>query len=360
MSNLMELLEKNEAERTPEQNEAMYVHEQIALSCRMVANGYVGLGRYLKEMRDKKLYLQLGYKDFDSYTEAEHGIKQRAAYNYISALEQLGAEFLHSNAKLGITKFVALAALGKDEREELLAAHSIDELDKMNVEEVKQLTAQVKKLEEQISFLQEEKRQRESEPAQVEQRPFAEIESEIRAEIERDLNEKHAAEIAELESQLAAAEAKKVDAEELEQYRENAEKEAKAAVAEETKKLKEELKEVNRINKNNLNFLAEMTQAKKKEEEARKAAEEKAQKAEEQAKRAAELEAQIAAAQAEKDAAEKQIKLSADPEYTRFKFMFEQWQQNMSALVEQISKLDADKQEKVKQAIRKVWEVSGL
>jgi predicted nucleic acid-binding Zn-ribbon protein len=103
-----------------------------------------------------------------------------------------------------------------------------------------------------------------------------------------------------------------------------------------------------------------MTQAKKKEEEARKAAEEKAQKAEEQAKRAAELEAQIAAAQAEKDAAEKQIKLSADPEYTRFKFMFEQWQQNMSALVEQISKLDADKQEKVKQAIRKVWEVSGL
>lgn len=352
MGNLIELL-KNEAERTPEEQKALYMHEQLILHRQMVEVGLASMCRDLKEIRDGKLYLQLGYDEFGAYTEAEHGIKQRQAYKYIQVYEKLGIEILHSSAKLGVTKLLEIAALDKDEREELMAAHSVDELADMSTEEVKQLTAQVKKLEEQISFLQEEKRQRESEPAQVEQRPFAELEADIRAEIERDLNEKHAAEIAELESQLAAVEEKSISDEELEKYRANAEKEAKAVAAEETKKLRAELKAAKDESK-------QQADAIKKAEDARKAAEEKAQKAEEQAKRAAELEAQIAAAQAEKDAAEKKIKLSADPEYTRFKFMFEQWQHNMSALIEQISKLDADKQEKVKQAIRKVWEVSGL
>lgn len=353
MANLIELLEKNEAERTPEEQKALYMHEQLILHRQMVEVGLASMCRDLKEIRDGKLYLQLGYDEFGAYTEAEHGIKQRQAYKYIQILEQLGVEILHSSAKLGVTKLLELAALDQDERAELLEAHSVDELDKMNTAEVKQLIAQNKKLEEQISFLQEEKRQRESEPAQVEQRPFAEIEADIRAEVERELNEKHAAEISELESQLAAVEEKSVSDEELEKYRENAVKEAKAAAAEETKQLKAELKAAKEEAKQKADAI-------KKAEDACKAAEEKAQKAEEQAKRATELEAKANAAEAEKAAIEKQIKLSADPEFTRFKFLFEQWQTATNALMTQFGKLDADKQSKTKNAIRTIVEGLGL
>lgn len=353
MSNLMELLEKNKDQRTPEQNEALYMHEQLILHRQMVEVGLANMCRDLKEIRDRKLYLQLGYEEFTAYTEAEHGIKQRQAYKYIQVYEKLGIEILHSSAKIGVTKLLEIAALDKDEREELMAAHTVDELADMSTEEVKQLTAQVKKLEEQISFLQEEKRQRESEPAQVEQRPFAEIESEIRAEIERDLNEKHAAEIAELESQLAAVEEKSVSNEELEKYRENAEKEAKVAVAEETKKLKAEMKELKQLNQNHLKTMNELSEAKKQ-------AEEKVKAVEEQAKHAAELEAKISAAEAEKAAIEKKIRLSADPELTRFKFLFEAWQSSFNAVIAQLGKLDTETQAKMKQALKAVMEGAGL
>ncbi len=353
MSNfLMEMIQTND-NRTPEQNEAFYVHEQIKANCRSVCEGLVGLGRNLKEMRDRKLYMQLGYEDFTEYTEAEHGIKQRMAYNYISAYEKLGIQFLQSNAKLGITKVMEIATLDTEERAKLMAEHTAEELESMSTAEFKRMTEEIKSLKEQLSFLQDYKAQKESEAAQVEQRPFDEIEAEIRAEVERELADKHAADIAEIESQLAAAEAKKVDADELEKYRINAEKEAKAAAAEETKKLKAEMKELKQLNQNNLKAMHEMAEARKQDEEKIKAAEE-------QAKRAAELEAKISAAEAEKAAIEKKIKLSSDPELTRFKFLFEAWQTSFNAVIAQLSKLDEETQGKMKQALKAVMEGAGL
>lgn len=329
------------------------MHEQIKANCRSVCEGLVGLGRNLKEMRDRKLYMQLGYEDFTEYTEAEHGIKQRMAYNYISAYEKLGIQFLQSNAKLGITKVMEIATLDTEERAKLMAEHTAEELESMSTAEFKRMTEEIKSLKEQLSFLQDYKAQKESEAAQVEQRPFDEIEAEIRAEVERELADKHAADIAEIESQLAAAEAKKVDADELEKYRINAEKEAKAAAAEETKKLKAEMKELKQLNQNNLKAMHEMAEARKQDEEKIKAAEE-------QAKRAAELEAKISAAEAEKAAIEKKIKLSSDPELTRFKFLFEAWQTSFNAVIAQLSKLDEETQGKMKQALKAVMEGAGL
>ena len=91
-----------------------------------------------------------------------------------------------------------------------------------------------------------------------------------------------------------------------------------------------------------------------------KAAEEKAKKAEEAAANSAKLEARVKAIEEEKIAIEKQIRLSADPEFTRFKFLFEAWQNAFAAMAEQLSKLSEDKQSKMKQAIKTVLEGMGL
>ena len=44
----------------------------------------------LAEMRDSKLYKQLGYNSFEDYTEKEISMTRKQAYHYISVFENLG------------------------------------------------------------------------------------------------------------------------------------------------------------------------------------------------------------------------------------------------------------------------------
>lgn len=352
MSNLMAILETEADKRTPEQQAAIEAHERLLYDRQLVEMGLASMCRDLKEIRDKKHYLALGYEDFPSYTQDAHGIGQRQAYKYIQIYERLGAEVLTTSGKIGVTKLLEIATLDKDERDEIFAEHTPDELAAMSTDEVRRLTEQVRKLEEQISFL-------ESAPKEeaVMQQPFDEIEADIRAEVEENLR-------AEYEAKILALEGKTMSDEELKEYRANAEKEAKAKVAAEMQELKtasdEELKKVRMDLKTAKEAVKAKDEAAKKAEAARKAAEEKAKQAEVQAARAAELEAKATAAEAEKAAMEKQIKFSVDPDFTRFKFLFEAWQSATDALVEQFGKLDEDKQVKMKAAVKAVTEGMGL
>lgn len=333
-ANAIRLTEQNGVLRTPEQSEAQYYHEQLILHRQMVEIGLVSMCRDLKEIRDRKHYVTLGYDDFGAYTETEHGIKQRQAYNYIQIYEKLGIEILHSNAKIGVSKLLQLASLDNAERDELLTGHSPDRLEQMTTGEVRELTEQVRKLEEQLCLLETEKKSKPT-PVTVVQQPF----EEIRAEIETEMK-------SEYEERLAELESKTMSDEDLRKYKANAEKEAKALTAEELKKLKAELKAA--------------TDLAEREAQAKQAAEEKAKTAEDASKRVSELEARIDELDADKAAAEKKILLSADPELTRFKYLFEAWQGSTAALSGQLAKLDADKQAKMRAAVKAVLEGAAL
>lgn len=338
MNNLLELINLEEGQRTPAQAEALRLHERLVYDKQMAVLGLMNMCRDLKEIRDGKHYIELGFEDFDEYTEQAHGIGSRQAYKYIRLYERLGAEVLNSNSKIGVTKLLEIASLDKDEREELLSEHSTDELAAMSTDEVKQLTEKCRKLQEQLSFLEKNP----PAPKEVVQQPFAEVQAEIRAELEEELRGEYDARIAELESKVMTDD-------ELRKYRANAEKEAKAAASEETKKLKADLKAAKDEAKKKADAVKEA-------EEARKAAEEKAKKAEETAAKAIELEAKVKAAEAEKAAIEKQIRLSSDPELARFKFMFEAWQDATVAMFEQLERVESDKQDNMRAAIKAVME----
>ncbi len=138
-----------------------------------------------KEMRDKKLYKELGYSSFEDYCEQETGFSRRNVYNYISISEKLPEEFVNSSAQIGVKKLTLLAKLSDDERQEVAEnitdttvkdlqeqikllrqrnddmaadqaeAHKLKELSDSKAEEVKELQSRIRSLQTQIKQLEE-------------------------------------------------------------------------------------------------------------------------------------------------------------------------------------------------------------
>lgn len=110
------------------QTEALSLHRKILADGAIAAESLTALAKDLKEMRDSKLYLELGHTNFEDYCEKSAGIKQRQAYNFIKSLETFGEDGLQSNASLGITKLAALATLCDADRAELMNSEDVSEL----------------------------------------------------------------------------------------------------------------------------------------------------------------------------------------------------------------------------------------
>ena len=64
---------------------AMAEHQHICECYRTAATAIVEMGRSLKNIRDYKLYIALGYESFKNYLESngDYTIKERQAYTYI-------------------------------------------------------------------------------------------------------------------------------------------------------------------------------------------------------------------------------------------------------------------------------------
>jgi DNA repair exonuclease SbcCD ATPase subunit len=119
----------------------------VALTRSIIANAQAAqqslyeVCKGLKEMRDGKLYKELGYSNFEEYTENEVGIKRAHAYRYMSIAESLTEEFVSSMRQIGTTKLSLLAKLDEPTRE------AVQETVDMESVTVKELKAQIAKLE---------------------------------------------------------------------------------------------------------------------------------------------------------------------------------------------------------------------
>ncbi|MCI5905375.1 MAG: DUF3102 domain-containing protein [Oscillospiraceae bacterium] len=140
---------------SPEYTEALTLHQQIIINGTIAANALYEMCRCLKQMRDDKLYTALGYDDFGTYCEEKANIKARQAYSYIKTYEDLGKDFLQSNANLGITKLELLTHVNPLDRAEFMENTDVGEMS------VSELKAEIDRLQrengekgEQISFLQ--------------------------------------------------------------------------------------------------------------------------------------------------------------------------------------------------------------
>ena len=159
----------------------------------------------LKEMRDGKLYKELGYQNFEEYCEKEVGISRRHAYRYLTLAENLPEDFVTSMSQIGTTKLALLAKLDETEREQIqqntdLNQVSVKEL-KSQITKLKDESTQTKKELEKVSQERDEKEQARVYLAEAYRKLFAQVE-ELKKKPPETVTVEDTTKIEELEAKL--------------------------------------------------------------------------------------------------------------------------------------------------------------
>ena len=123
--------------------------DRIKTSAQLAQQSLYDMCMGFKEMRDSKLYKELGYQNFDDYCEQETGFTRMNVYKYISIAEKLSDDFVNSSLQIGVTKLSLLAKLDEPIRAEIIET---TDLENTSVRELKAKLAELqetnKKLEE--------------------------------------------------------------------------------------------------------------------------------------------------------------------------------------------------------------------
>lgn len=125
---------------TSKYTEAYNLNVRICINAQMAQQNLYEMCKGLKEMRDSKLYKELGYSTFEDYCEQETGFKRSQVYNYISIVEKLPEDFVQSIGQIGMTKALILAKLSEDERTEIAEKNDLE------TTSVRELERQIKEL----------------------------------------------------------------------------------------------------------------------------------------------------------------------------------------------------------------------
>lgn len=135
---------------------AYNLNARICINAQMAQQNLWEVCKGLKEMRDGKLYKELGYPSFEDYCKNEIGItpQQGRKYAAIAAIEELhtkgenGKSTFHFE-KVGTEKLYLLARLDEPQREEIQQTVNVEEVS------VRELKAEIKKLNEERSGFKE-------------------------------------------------------------------------------------------------------------------------------------------------------------------------------------------------------------
>lgn len=129
---------------------AVNINRNIIVNAQTAQMSLYEVCKGLKGMRDEKLYKELGYQNFEEYTEKEVGIKRRQAYKMIDIVEKLPTDFVHPGAHLGVSKLYLLSTLSEEERTEITENTDLETISKRDLEEkVKEIKSLREKLDEQ-------------------------------------------------------------------------------------------------------------------------------------------------------------------------------------------------------------------
>lgn len=195
-------------------NRAVTLDESIKSHAQIAQQSLYEVCKGLKEMRDGKLYTELGYQNFAEYCENEVGIKRSQAYNYISVAEKLSENFVQSTGQVGKEKLFLLAKIDEPERKQIQKETDIESAT------VKELKEKIKGLKRQHSSeLDDQKDQYEKKLQELEQErenisvkyQFDKQEHHRELDEAKKKSESFAAHITELEKQIQELENRPVE-----------------------------------------------------------------------------------------------------------------------------------------------------
>ena len=136
---------------------AVDLNEKIIFAAQMAQKNLYDMCVMLKEMRDNKLYKELGYQNFEDYCENEVGISRHMAYKYTDIVSIKNVESIQH---FGVTKLSLLASLSESQQEEIQQ--------KIDVEDTS-----VRELKAEITRLKEEKQKADKAAADANKRRVA-------------------------------------------------------------------------------------------------------------------------------------------------------------------------------------------
>ena len=133
--------------------DAFHTHARIIAAAELITKGALELGKNAKKMRDEKLYIELGFENFDDYTQKVLNMGERQAYNYIRVYEKYPPQQLENYSEIGVTKLGYLIDIPVTEREEFIESQGVDNLKTMSTKEVEELVKKNTIQAEQIELL---------------------------------------------------------------------------------------------------------------------------------------------------------------------------------------------------------------
>lgn len=116
---------------------ALFLKDHIKAHLSAMQANFYEVCKSMMEMRNNKLYKELGYQSFEDCCIAEFGVKKSQAYKYIGIAEHLPEDFVHSSGKIGVNKLSLLAMLDAPDRETVIESVDVESVT------VKELKAQI-------------------------------------------------------------------------------------------------------------------------------------------------------------------------------------------------------------------------
>ena len=123
---------------TKQHKTAIELNQKILITAQTAQQNLYDMCVMLKQMRDDKLYKELGYNDFGDYCENEIGIKRSHVYNHIATIEKV--KNVQSIGQIGITKLSLLASLSESQQEQLQQTVNLEDTS------VRELKAEIARL----------------------------------------------------------------------------------------------------------------------------------------------------------------------------------------------------------------------
>lgn len=125
----------NEIVVSEEYNRAVLLDKRIKANSHAMEDCFWEVCKGLKEMRDGKLYKELGYQNFEDYSQNEIGFSREQARKYIKISETYSDENANPGWHLGATKLFLLTKLDEPLREEFIQNNDVSEMSKRELEE---------------------------------------------------------------------------------------------------------------------------------------------------------------------------------------------------------------------------------
>lgn len=124
----------NEIIESAEYTKAVTLHRRICANAQAAQESLYEMCKSLKEMRDGKLYKELGYSTFEEYSNNEVGFSKKQSYQYIAIAEKFGENVTPGLRNIGVSKLYLLSTLSEEERAEVVENNDIKSISKRELE----------------------------------------------------------------------------------------------------------------------------------------------------------------------------------------------------------------------------------